>query len=283
LNTTKIEWVRNIDGSQGYTLNPVKGKCPVACSYCYARRLYDRFKWNPEIRMDFYLMPEQVCPIINHSRMFVGSTIELFGDWIKKDWLEHIFDMARYFKQHTFIFLTKQPQNLIKWSPFPENCWVGVSVTNRKQLQDLSKYFDSPVGGGGIRAKVKFISIEPLLEPIVCHHEWIDISHKPNIRSRVMPINVCSKCGKSMNWQDNTGFIGINGKPMFQWVIIGQQTPVKKATTPKVEWIREIVEACDKAGIPVFLKDNLKPLFPIPYINQMWGKDKLRQEFPNIK
>ena len=47
----------------------------------------------------------------------------------------------------------------------------------------------------------------------------------------------------------------------INWVIIGQQTPVRKATIPKIEWISEIVEACDKAGISVFLKDNLNILF----------------------
>ena len=43
MNLTKIEWC-------DYTINPVKGLCPMACSYCYARRMYKRFKWNPEIR-----------------------------------------------------------------------------------------------------------------------------------------------------------------------------------------------------------------------------------------
>ena len=33
-----------------------------------------------------------------------------------------------------------------------------------------------------------------------------------------------------------------------------------RKTQPRIEWIGEIVEAADKAGIPVFLKDNLKPL-----------------------
>ena len=45
MNKTKIEWC-------DYTLNPVKGLCPVGCSYCYARRLYRRFGWNPKIRLD---------------------------------------------------------------------------------------------------------------------------------------------------------------------------------------------------------------------------------------
>ena len=46
----------------------------------------------------------------------------------------------------------------------------------------------------------------------------------------------------------------------ISWVILGSQT--KPTVMPKIEWVREIVEAADKAGIPVFLKDNLKPLLP---------------------
>ncbi len=38
-------------------------------------------------------------------------------------------------------------------------------------------------------------------------------------------------------------------------VIIGAQT--KPTVMPKIEWVEEIVEACDKAGVKVFLKDNL--------------------------
>jgi hypothetical protein len=29
---------------------------------------------------------------------------------------------------------------------------------------------------------------------------------------------------------------------------------------PRIEWVREIVSAADKAGVKVFLKDNLDPL-----------------------
>ncbi|KKN71458.1 hypothetical protein LCGC14_0420370 [marine sediment metagenome] len=48
----------------------------------------------------------------------------------------------------------------------------------------------------------------------------------------------------------------------ISWVIIGSQT--KPYKPPKIEWVQEIVEATDRAGIPVFLKDNLIPL--------LWGK-----------
>ena len=46
----------------------------------------------------------------------------------------------------------------------------------------------------------------------------------------------------------------------------------------KTGWVKEIVKACDKAGIPVFEKNNLKPLL----IGE-WAGWKLRQEFPEVK
>jgi len=216
MNRTKIEYV-------DYTINPVKGKCPMGCSYCYARRMYDRFKWNPEIRYE----PEVFIDlnlISSGSKIFVGSTMELFGDWVDKRWLKDMFYwwIPRH-KDKTFIFLTKCPQNLGRWSPFPENCWVGITATNAKMFKDAF------VGLSEITARVKFISIEPMLERI--YH----------------PLYVC---------QDMIDLM----VTYVDWLIIGQQTPVSKKTEPKLEWIKEIVEAADKASIPVFLKDNLKPL-----------------------
>ena len=38
MNKTQIEWVRNPDGTQGYTWNPITG-CLNGCEYCYARKL----------------------------------------------------------------------------------------------------------------------------------------------------------------------------------------------------------------------------------------------------
>lgn len=243
MNATKIEWC-------DYSLNPVKGLCPMACDYCYARRMYKRFKWNPEIRLDlsvFDTLPSEP------SRVFVGSTIELFHDDIPDDWRWGIFEYCKVRKQHTFIFLTKQPQSLIKWSPFPENCWVGVTAT------DGHKFVDALNSLVHIKASVQFISFEPLLD-------WhID------------------------SWLVETD---LKSQPEIKWLIIGQQTPISAKTQPKVEWIRDIVEAADKAGITVFLKNNLKPLLCTNIdgkdaieSHNLWAFKyfKLRQEFPNEK
>ena len=237
MNRTKIEWC-------DYTLNPVKGLCPMHCKtpngyeYCYAageRGLYKRFKWNPEIRYDSKAFNGLVT-LKKPSRIFVGSTFELFGEWVRHEWLEDVFMLVRAYPQHTFIFLTKLPEELLRWSPFPSNCHIGVSVTNQEQYDKAILYLKD------IQASVKFLSFEPLLNHII-------LDNKPSLVEA-----------------------GIT------WIICGQCTPVRKWTMPKVEWIKEIVEACDGTGMPVFQKkDNLQPL-----LTGQWAGWKLRQEFPRV-
>lgn len=211
MNRTKIEWC-------DYTVNPVKGLCPMACPYCYARRMYKRYHWDETTRYDRE-WGKGILSLKKPARIFVGSTCELFGSWVEDAWLSEIF--ASVTSQHTFIFLTKQPQNLAKWSPFPKNCWVGVSATDFRSFA-LGTAHLAPV-----QATVKFISAEPLLHSF-CGPEVVEE------RLRIAHVS---------------------------WAIIGQQTPVSKKTEPKAEWIHDIVKAADNAGIPVFEKNNLYSIF----------------------
>jgi len=257
--------VKKTIGWADYTINPIKGLCPMACSYCYARRMYQRFylrkdgtvnpTWGYTIRedVDVYGELEKIKP---GSRVFVGSTMELFGPWVTPLMLSNLLNVCECYPKLTFIFLTKRPQDLPK--AFDDNCWVGVSVTNWMQFSDALAYLMN------IKAKVKFLSFEPLLEEI-----------KLDLLQQML-------------------------FPNLNWIIIGQQTPVSAKTAPKIEWIREIVEAADKAGVKVFLKDSLKPLLvgysALDLINnsclfnhfdveveKQSARIKLRQEFPEVK
>ncbi len=177
------------------------------------------------------------------SRIGVGWVGDVIGYGL--EYKEEIFDIIYNCPQHTFLFLTKQPKNLPKWSPFPDNCWVGVSAT------DTTMFYNACYELKDIKAKVKFISLEPLLDfekPFAV----LDMKH----------------------WIRNWLWHGIG------WVIIGSQT--KPTVYPQLAWVEEIVSACDKAGIPVFLKQNLMPLIiDQPRIPE-WSSTKtgLRQEFP---
>lgn len=148
--------------------------------------------------------------------IFVCDMSDLFGIGILESWTQRVMNTIEDCPQHRFYLLTKQPQNLIKWSPFPDNCWVGVTVTANG---DMSKALTNLAN---IQARVRYISFEPLLG--------------------------------SIGMSDHMSMKGI-----VNWVILGSQT--KPYKPPKIEWVEEIVRAADKAGIPVFLKDNLKPLY----------------------
>lgn len=224
MNHSKIEWLQT-DGKAGYSVNPVKGYCPMACPYCYARRMYDRFHWDKTIRFD-WSAANDLAKIKKPSRIFWGSTIELFGDWVDSEWMRLIFEAAKRYPQHTHIFLTKQPQNLRQYSPIPPNCWIGVSVDGTGNAP-LGRMIYT--GFDRTKATVKFISFEPLLA-------------SPRLDKRDL---------------EDAG---------IDWLIIGAETGNRTrwdfAGKPPLEqvqgWAREIIRAADEAGIPCFTKDNLK-------------------------
>ncbi len=187
MNKTKIEWVKNPDGTPGYSWNPITG-CLNGCEYCYARklantRLKDRYLANTNIAGDqspykenvlghlndpFYprFWPERLkdlSPMPHKARgVFVCDMSDLFGTGIPESWTSEILGQIK--RRSTiadrFYLLTKQPQNLIKFSPFPQNTYVGVSVTNQVQYENAVKYL------ARIKAPIKFLSMEPLLERI---------------------------------------------------------------------------------------------------------------------
>ena len=262
MNKTKIEWVKNPDGSQGYTLNSKsgctnhtpEGLCLGGLFPCYAfklanTRLRERYLANGLVACDydggeegsdaslkvafadpFYprWWPERLWKPYQTKKPS-GLFLDDMSDWMldcwPEKWTETELEMMRDNPQHRFYTLTKQPQNLIKFSPFPDNCWVGVTATNPAALRNAMFYLDK------VEAKVKYISMEPLLEDM----KGID-EYEPDISEVAYALSLS----------------------IINWLIIGAQT--KPYKPPKIEWVREIVEAADKAGIPVFLKDNLKPL-----------------------
>lgn len=224
MSQSGIEWT-------DWSLNPVKGKCPVACTYCYAREMYDRFRWNPQVRF---------CPSVFNElpkkpvRVFVGSTIELF---LFDDWMEFILNRCQDFPQHTFLFLTKKPEKLEQWSPFPPNCQVGVTAT------DSYMFYEATDALQQIQAKTKYVSIEPFLGKIFLDGrsgnygiDWLIIGALTGTKAKIMEL--------AKQYPELT--------PML-W---GRKWTLQ----PKIEWVEEIVRAADRAGVKVFLKDNLKPL-----------------------
>lgn len=131
----------------------------MGCPYCYARRMYDRFKWDKTIRFDPKPLRDLIV-IRQPSRIFIGSTMELFGSWIQDEWMKTILHTVKKCSWHTFIFLTKQPLHLSKWNPWPDNCYVGATATDNGSFEQALVHLH------WVDAQIKFISLEPFLLPV---------------------------------------------------------------------------------------------------------------------
>ena len=159
MNKTKIEWVKNPDGTQGFTSNPISGLCPVACWYCYGKKIYKR-KLNKYFDERLMLWPHRLAKIQKRKKpvgIFMCSTFELFHPCTKGFYRDNIFHTIKACPQHRFYVLTKFPQNIDR--PMPPNVWLGVTVTKQNEIWKLQELIK-------VKANIHFISFEPLLERI---------------------------------------------------------------------------------------------------------------------
>jgi protein gp37 len=162
MNKTKIEWC-------DFTWNPIKGLCPVGCWYCYARRIYERFKLDPKPWLDVAELNMTVKTRRTGKWVFVCSTFELFHP-IADKWRDMIFDVIQHRPDLTFIVLTKMPENID--CPMPDNVWLGTTVTSTDDLGRSSEILKH-------KASLHFVSVEPMLGYIpyetILGMDWIII------------------------------------------------------------------------------------------------------------
>ncbi|OJJ16711.1 hypothetical protein BKI52_32920 [marine bacterium AO1-C] len=161
---SNIEWTE-------MTWNPTTGcdKVSQGCKFCYAeimsKRLQamgvEKYKDNFEVREH---IDELKTPYTwKKSKMvFVNSMSDLFHKNISLNFIQKVFKVMNENPQHTFQVLTKRAERLaelsdqLKWS---HNVWMGVSVENQKVINRIKWLRQT-------KARVKFLSLEPLLGPL---------------------------------------------------------------------------------------------------------------------
>jgi len=156
-----IEWAQ-------WSWNPVTG-CRHGCDYCYARDIANRFY---EYGFEPVLIPERLSAPANtevpgkaesaagYKNVFTVSMGDLFGEWIPPEWIELILDVIRDNRQWNFLMLTKNPRRLLDFD-FPANAWIGATVDTQARVKPTEDIFRR------VDATIKWLSCEPMLEPLV--------------------------------------------------------------------------------------------------------------------
>ena len=257
MNKTKIPWCN-------YTWNPITGCTPISegCQNCYAAALTKRFEksWGDFNTIRFY--PGRLNgpgKVKKPSRIFVCSMGDLFHGFAKLEWQLEVFKVIEANPHHTFQILTKRPDQItmlqhVSGYKFPNNAWIGVTVENQKQadirIPELLK----------IKAAVRFVSCEPLLEKI----DLSEYLYCPD----------CKYTEGDARFHCDHHICG--GPGWVNWVIAGSETG-PKARLCKPDWINSLHDQCQCAcGIPA--------VTPIPFFykqGEAAESVKACREFPN--
>lgn len=212
---SNISWTdKSWNASTGCT------KVGPECDNCYADELSLRLKAQGKKNyvngFDYTEHPELLdwpLHIKKPSKIFVASMSDPFHHKATLQFQEALFGTMKLAHWHTFQMLTKRPGKMhdyFQLHEIPPNLWVGTSVGVKKSKWRI----------GWIReikqASVRFLSIEPLLEPL----DLIEADLQ-----------------------------GIN------WVIVGGESGSHYRPMPWDE-VRKIRDLCQKMGIAFFFKQG---------------------------
>ena len=160
-----IEWTEQ-------TWNPTTGctKVSPGCKHCYAevmaQRLHAMGTRGYENNFQLTVHEDRLAQPLMRKKptlYFVNSMSDLFHEDVPDSFLDKVFSVITNTPQHTYQILTKRAERLPEYFAHhecPQNVWLGVSVEDRrygvKRIECLRQ----------VNARIRFLSIEPLLEDV---------------------------------------------------------------------------------------------------------------------
>lgn len=216
---TEIGWAM-------WSWNPVTG-CNHGCNYCYARAIAtsrDMATYYPagftplfhHERLDAPAntpVPTRAADDPAHGRVFVCSMADLFGAWVPQEWIDQVVASTVANPQWEYLYLTKFPQRYDRLQ-LPASGWIGASIDEQHRIEPTMAAMRKVSG-----VKVKWLSLEPLLEPIKF--------------STLEGIDLIVIGAQSENIGQNPAF------------------------APAFEWVADLVATARRDGCKVWLKTNL--------------------------
>ncbi len=189
MTQSSIEWTER-------TWNPVTGctKISAGCKHCYAETMARRLQAMGaagyvkgfavschENRLSYPL--QRRTPTV----YFVNSMSDLFHPKVPFSFIDKVMQTIAATPRHTYQVLTKRPAIMAKYFAHrnaPDNAWLGVSVENKKHGVPRIEVLR------GINAKIRFLSVEPLLEDIgkinLSGIDWVIVGGESGGKARPM-------------------------------------------------------------------------------------------------
>jgi len=136
------------------------------------------------------LIPERLSQPLQRRKptmYFVNSMSDLFQDGVPFKFIDEVMEVIASTPWHTYQILTKRSERMREYFGsriVPHNAWLGVSVEDKQygkpRIPDLQ----------AIKAKTRFLSIEPLLEDLgrirLAGIHWVIVGGESGLGARPM-------------------------------------------------------------------------------------------------
>ncbi len=260
-----IEWT-------DHTFNPWEGCAKVSegCKNCYAETRNERWHggqhWGVSAPRLMRSEANWAAPLKWNrdaqrlgvrARVFCASLADVFED--RPDLIEprsRLFDLIAKTPWLDWLLLTKRPENMKEMVPstwreagaWPSNVWAGTTVENNEMLLERVPYLlDVP-------ARVRFLSIEPLLEEIDLDPPYCDVCGFEFFHGFADDGTIfCNECEDEASYSAILDPCADEAQRGINWVIVGGESG--PGSRPfHLEWARRIVEQCREASVPVLVK-----------------------------
>jgi protein gp37 len=187
-------------------------------------------------------------------RVFCASLADVFDKDVPAEWRDDLWRLIESTPNLDWLLLTKRVGNVVhqvwpRWmqAGWPANVWIGATVCNQSEAdRDIPKLLEVP-------ARVRFLSIEPMLGPIDLTRVCI---------TNNTTLGRYADCLRGHLW-DESAYTG-GGAPMrndppdtsrIDWVIAGGESG-PKARPSHPDWFRSLRDQCAAAGVAYLHKQN---------------------------
>jgi len=214
------------------SFNPIGGKCPHKCKYCYAQNfqfpsLKEKYSGLPRLYEN-----ELKRNLGKDKFWFVGSCFDVWADDIPVSWISKTLRHCSEYPENKYLFQTKNPERIYRYRvSLPEKSIIGTTVESNRWYKEMGNA-PHPIVRASVLALKQIRMFETMLtiEPIMD----FDIDFMVEMVKAVNP-----------NWVN----IGANTNPKVKL-----QEPSSDKIDELIAKLKEITE--------VKIKPNLKRLMP---------------------
>lgn len=278
MGKTSIEWVRNPDGTQGQSVNPIRARHKVTgevgwhcvmkspgCAHCYSEVLNGRFGTklpysrhsSDQVELFFDDAPmAKLAKMKKPQRVFPFDMTDLFMDDVPDEMIDRAFAWMGIAQQHTFMVLTKRIERAADY--------FQRERTGRQLEMQRKVAFGKGLGWEKFSdAAVAMWPLPNVWLGTSCEDQKRADERIPYLLKARAPLRFLSvepllgpvELGR-LWWQTNgcsemssafNAWVGID------WVIVGGESGPGSRQFD-IQWARDLIAECKVAGVPCFMK-----------------------------